>query len=52
VSDIEQMFRSSVDNIKMDLTEIGWSCMDWIYPGQDRYQWRDAVNTIMNLRVP
>jgi hypothetical protein len=42
----------SVDNIKMDLREIGWSGMDWIDPAQGRYQWRAAVNTIMNLRVP
>jgi hypothetical protein len=41
-----------VDNIKMDLREIGWVDMDWIDLAQDRDQWRDLVNTIMNLRVP
>jgi hypothetical protein len=41
-----------VDNIKMDLREIGWGCMDWIDLGQDRNQWRALVNTAMNLRVP
>jgi hypothetical protein len=41
-----------VDNIKMDLTEIGWDCMDWIYLAQDRDQWRALVNTVMNLWVP
>jgi hypothetical protein len=25
-----------VDNIKMDLREIGWGCMDWIDLAQDR----------------
>jgi hypothetical protein len=25
--------------------------MDWIYLAQDRDQWRDLVNTVMNLRV-
>jgi hypothetical protein len=41
-----------VDNIKMDLTKIGWGEMDWIDLAQDRDQWRDLVNTVMNLRVP
>jgi hypothetical protein len=26
--------------------------MDWIYLAQDRDQWRDPVNKVMNLRVP
>jgi hypothetical protein len=41
-----------VDNIKMDLREIGWDAMDWIDLTQDRDQWRALVNTLMNLRVP
>jgi hypothetical protein len=41
-----------VDNIKMDLSEIGWDGMDWIDLGQDRDLWRGLVNTVMNLRVP
>jgi hypothetical protein len=41
-----------VDNIKMDLREIGWGGMDWIDLAQDRDQWRALVNTVMNLRVP
>jgi hypothetical protein len=41
-----------VDNIKMDLREIGWDGMDWIDLAQDRDQRRALVNTIMNLRVP
>jgi hypothetical protein len=39
-----------VDNIKMDLREIGWVGMDWIKLAQDRDQWRALVNTVMNLR--
>jgi hypothetical protein len=41
-----------VDNIKIDLREIGWDGMDWIDLAQDRDQWRAHVNAIMNLRVP
>jgi hypothetical protein len=44
--------RRWVDNIKMDLKEIGWDGMDWIDRAQDRDQWRALVNTVMNLRVP
>jgi hypothetical protein len=40
-----------VDNIKMDLREIGWDGMDWITLAQDRYQWRPLAYTVMNLRV-
>jgi hypothetical protein len=41
-----------VDNIKIDLTEIEWDSMDWIYLAEDRDQLRALVNTVMNLRVP
>jgi hypothetical protein len=41
-----------VDNIKMDLREIGWDGMDWIVLAQDRDQWRAFVNMVMNLLVP
>jgi hypothetical protein len=41
-----------VDNIKIDLTEIGWIGMDWIDLTQDRNQWKILVNTVMNLQVP
>jgi hypothetical protein len=44
--------RRWVDNIKMDLTEIGWVSMEWIDLPQDRDQWRALVNTVMNIRVP
>jgi hypothetical protein len=40
-----------VDNIKIDLREIGWDGMDWIDLAQDICQWRALVNTVMNLRV-
>jgi hypothetical protein len=44
--------RRWVDNIKMDVREIGWDGVDWIELAQDRDQWRDFVNMVMNLRVP
>jgi hypothetical protein len=44
--------RRWVDNIKMDLRDIGWDGMDWIDLAQDRHQWRALVNTVMNLWVP
>jgi hypothetical protein len=40
------------DNIDMDVKETGWTAVDWIDLAQDRDQWRDLVNTMMNLRVP
>jgi hypothetical protein len=32
----------------MDLKEIGWKCVDWIFLAYDRDQWQ-AVNSVMNL---
>jgi hypothetical protein len=40
-----------VDNIKMDLLEIGWVGVDWIVLAQDRDKWRTLVNVVMNLRI-
>jgi hypothetical protein len=42
--------RRWVDNIIMDLTEIGWYGVDWIDMAQDREQCRTLVNTVLNLR--
>jgi hypothetical protein len=41
-----------IDNIKMDLLEIGVSVVDRIGLTQDRYRWRALVNSVMNLQVP
>jgi hypothetical protein len=44
--------RRWVDNIKMDLLEIGWGVVDWIGLAQDRDKRRALVNAVMDLRVP
>ena len=44
--------RRWVDNIRMDLQEIGCGYMDWIGLAQDRDRWRTLVSAVMNLRVP
>jgi hypothetical protein len=49
---LERPKRRWMDNIKIDLGEIGWHGMDWIDMARDRDQWRALVNTVMNLRVP
>ena len=41
-----------VDNIRMDLREVGCGYMDWIGLAQDRDRWRTLVIAVMNLRVP
>ena len=44
--------RRWVDNIRMDLQEVGCGYMDWIGLAQDRDGWRTLVSAVMNLRVP
>ena len=44
--------RRWVDNIRMDLQEVGCGCMDWIGLAQDINSWRTLVSAVMNLRVP
>jgi hypothetical protein len=39
--------RRCVDNIRMDLGEVGWGDV-----AQDRNRWRAPVNSVLNLRVP
>jgi len=44
--------RRWVDNIRMDLQELGCGYMDWIGLAQDRDRWRTLVSAVMNVRVP
>jgi hypothetical protein len=44
--------RRWVNNIKIDLLEIGWGGVDWIGLAEDRDKWRALMNAVVNLRVP
>ena len=44
--------RRWVDNIGMDLQEVGCGYMDWIGLAQERDRWRTLVSAVMNLWVP
>ena len=44
--------RRWVDNIRMDLQEVGCGYVDWIRLAQDRNRWLPLVSAVMNLRVP
>jgi hypothetical protein len=44
--------RRWLDNIRMDLVEVGWGDVDWIGLVQDRNRWRTLVNSVLNLLVP
>jgi hypothetical protein len=44
--------RRRLDNITMDLVEVGWGDVDWIGLAQDRDRWIALVNSVLNLRVP
>jgi len=44
--------RRWVDNIRMDLQEVGCGYVDWIGLTQNRDRWRTIVSAVMHLRVP
>jgi hypothetical protein len=44
--------RRWVDNIRMDLGEVGWGDVDWIGLAKDRNRWRALANSVLNFRVP
>jgi hypothetical protein len=44
--------RRWLDNVRMDLVEVGWGDVDWIGLARDRDKGRVLVNSVLNLRVP
>jgi hypothetical protein len=44
--------RRWVDNIRIDLGEVGCGDVDWNGLAQDRNRCRALVNSVLNLRVP
>jgi len=49
---LERPRRRWVDNIRMNLQEVGCGYMDWIRLAQDRDRWRTLVSAVMKLRDP
>jgi hypothetical protein len=37
-------WEDNIKMVKMDVREVGWSVLDWIYLAQDRDRWRSLVN--------
>jgi hypothetical protein len=44
--------RNWLDNVRMDLVEVGWGDVDSIGLPQDRDRWRALVNSVLKLWVP
>jgi hypothetical protein len=44
--------RRWLDNIRMDLVEVGCGEVDWIGLAEDRDRWRALVNSVLNVWVP
>jgi hypothetical protein len=40
------------ENIRLDLRDIVWKCLDWMHLAQDRDQWRVHEDTVINLSIP
>jgi hypothetical protein len=51
VRDGDHLEQPGIDG-RIDLQEVGWRIMDWIYLAQDRERRQPLVNAVMNLRVP
>jgi hypothetical protein len=41
-----------MDNIQMDIVEVGWGGVDWTDLTKDRDKWTALVNAVMNIPVP
>ena len=49
---LERNRRRCVDNIRLDIQELGCGYIDWIGLAQDRDRWRTLVSAVMNIWVP
>jgi hypothetical protein len=48
---LERPRRGWIDNIKMDLLEIGLNVVNLIGLAPDKYMWRALMNSVVNLRI-
>jgi hypothetical protein len=44
--------RTRMDNIRIDLGQVGWGNVEWIGQAQDRNRWRALVHSVLNFRIP
>jgi predicted small integral membrane protein len=44
--------RRWLDDIRLDLVEVGWGDVAWIGLAQGKNRWRALVNSVLNLQVP
>jgi hypothetical protein len=49
---LRRPIRRWVDNISMEIGEVGWGDVDCIGLAKDRNRWRPLVNSVSNLRIP
>jgi hypothetical protein len=49
---LERPRRRWLDNIRMDLGDVGWDDVERIGLALDRDRWRALVNSVLNLLVP
>jgi hypothetical protein len=49
---LERPRRRWVDNIRMDLGEVGWGYVGWIGLVKDRNRRRAFMNSVSNLQIP
>jgi hypothetical protein len=49
---LERPRRRWIDNIKLDVLEIGLNVVDWIGLAKHRHSWKALENSVMNFRAP
>jgi hypothetical protein len=50
-SPLGRPMRRRESDTKVDLQEVGWGSIDWIYLAQDRDNWRAVLNVAMKFRI-